>query len=86
MRFRPVLKNLGDEVKARRVERRLTQEQLAGAAEVDVNTVRRLERAETECQILTLIDVAKGLSMPLAELIAGMERRQALELAAISTL
>jgi transcriptional regulator with XRE-family HTH domain len=86
VRFRPVLKNLGDEVRARRLERHLTQEQLAGAAKVDVNTVRRLERAETECQILTLIDVAEGLSMPLAELIAGMERRQAIELAAISTL
>jgi transcriptional regulator with XRE-family HTH domain len=86
VRFRPILKNLGDEVRDRRLERKLTQEQLAGAAGVDVHTLRNLERAESECQILTLIDVAQGLGMPLAELIAGMERRQVIEPATISTL
>lgn len=76
MRSRPILKKLGDEVRDRRHERNLTQEALAHAAGVNVNTLRRLERAETESQILTLFDVAMGLSMPLAELIAGVERRE----------
>jgi transcriptional regulator with XRE-family HTH domain len=76
VRSRPILKKLGDEVRDRRHERNLTQEALAHAAGVNVNTLRRLERAETESQILTLFDVAMGLSMPLAELIAGVERRE----------
>jgi transcriptional regulator with XRE-family HTH domain len=76
VRSRPILKKLGEEVRDRRHERNLTQEELAHAAGVNVNTLRRLERAETESQILTLFDVAMGLRMPLAELIAGVERRQ----------
>jgi transcriptional regulator with XRE-family HTH domain len=76
VRSRAILKKLGNEVRDRRLARNLTQEALAHAAGVNINTVQRLERAETECQILTLFDVAMGLSMPLAELIAGVEGRQ----------
>jgi transcriptional regulator with XRE-family HTH domain len=75
VRSRPILKTLGEEVRDRRRERKLSQEALAQAAGIDVNTLRRLELAQSECQILTLIDVAMGLSMPLADLIAGVERR-----------
>jgi transcriptional regulator with XRE-family HTH domain len=75
VRSRPILKTLGEEVRDRRKQRSLSQEELAQAAGIDVNTLRRLERAQSECQILTLVDVAMGLSMPLAELIAGVERR-----------
>jgi len=67
---------LGDEVRYRRHERNLSQEELAHAAGVNVNTLRRLERAKTESQVLTLFDVAMGLNMPLAELIAGAEGRR----------
>ena len=76
MRSRPILKNLGDEVRARRQERKLSQEALAHAAGLNINTLRRLERAKAEPQILTLFDVAMGLNMPLSALIAGVERRQ----------
>jgi transcriptional regulator with XRE-family HTH domain len=89
VRWRPILKTLGEEVRDRRLERKLTQEELAQAAGIDVNTLRRLELAQSECQILTLVDVAMGLSMPLAELIAGVEQatqQQVFELTGISTL
>lgn len=76
MRSRPILKRLGDEVRYRRHERNLTQEALAHAAGVNVNTLRRLELAKTESQVLTLFDVARGLNLPLAELIAGVESRR----------
>jgi transcriptional regulator with XRE-family HTH domain len=75
VRTRPILKKLGAEIRDRRVARELTQEELADAAGVNVNTIQRLESAKTECQVLTLFDVAMGLKMPLAELIAGAERR-----------
>jgi transcriptional regulator with XRE-family HTH domain len=75
VRSRAILQTLGDEVRDRRRERKLSQETLAQAAGIDVNTLRRLEKAQAECQILTLMDVAMGLRMPLAELIAGVERR-----------
>lgn len=76
VRSSPILKMLGDEVRYRRHERNLTQEALAHAAGIDVNTLGRLERAEIEIQVLTLFDVAMGLNMPLAELIAGVEGRR----------
>jgi transcriptional regulator with XRE-family HTH domain len=70
-----ILENLAAEVRHRRQERKLSQEELADAAGVNVNTVKRLEWAATDCQILTLFGVALGLNMPLAELIAEVERR-----------
>ena len=76
MRPRPILKKLAAEVRYRRQERNLTQEELAHVAGVNVNTLKRLEWAATDCQILTLFGVAMGLNMPLADLIAGVERRR----------
>ena len=75
MRSRPILKKLGAEIRIRRLARDLTQQELAEAAGVNLNTIQRLESAKIESRILTLFDVASGLRMPLAELIAGAERR-----------
>jgi transcriptional regulator with XRE-family HTH domain len=76
VRSRAILQTLGDEVRDRRRERNLSQETLAEAAGIDVNTLRRLEKAQAECQILTLFGVASGLKTSLSDLIAGIERRQ----------
>ena len=75
MRSRPILKKLGAEIRIRRLARDLTQQELAEAAGVNLNTIQRLESAKIESRILTLFDVASGLKMPLSELIAGAERR-----------
>jgi len=64
---------LGDEVRERRHERSLTQEALAHESGVHVNALKKLEGGKTNCQVLTLFGIAKGLDMPLAELIARVE-------------
>jgi len=70
-----LLEMLGDEVKERRTQRSLNQEELAHKAGVHTNVIGRLERGETNSQVLTLFDVAMGLKAPLAELIAGVEAK-----------
>jgi transcriptional regulator with XRE-family HTH domain len=68
-------KQLGDEVRKRREERQLNQEALAHDSGISVNTLKKLEWGKTNTQVLTLFGVARGLNMPLSELIAGVERR-----------
>lgn len=75
MRSRPILKKLGAEIRDRRLARDLTQEELADAAGVNVNTIQRIEGAKIEGRVLTLFDVALALKMSLSDLIAGAERR-----------
>jgi len=42
---------------------------------VHVNALKKLERGRSNSQVLTLFGIAMGLKTPLAELIAGVERR-----------
>ena len=69
------MQKLGDEVRERRQKRKLTQEALADASGVHINALKKLERGKTNSQVLTLFGIAMGLKTPLAELIAGVERR-----------
>lgn len=69
------MQKLGDEVRERRHKRNLTQEALAHASGMHVNALKKLEKGKTNSQVLTLFGVAMGLKTPLAELIAGVERR-----------
>jgi transcriptional regulator with XRE-family HTH domain len=71
-----ILQTLGDEVRKRREGRHLTQEKLALEVGVHTNAIGRLERGETDSRVLTLFDIAMGLETPLADLIAGVERRE----------
>ena len=75
MRKTPALEKLGHEIRERRLARHLTQQGLAQASGVETNTIGMIERAQSESQILTLFRVARGLEMPLADLIAAVERR-----------
>jgi hypothetical protein len=42
---------------------------------VHVNALKKLEKGRSNSQVLTLFGIAMGLKTPLAELIAGVERR-----------
>jgi transcriptional regulator with XRE-family HTH domain len=75
MRSMTTLQKLGDEVRLRRLERKLSQEALAHAAGVHVNALKNLEKGKTNSQVLTLFNIAIGLKTPLAELIAKVEGR-----------
>jgi transcriptional regulator with XRE-family HTH domain len=76
VRTRTTLQKLGAEVRERRHQRNLTQEELAHQSGVHVNALKKLESGISNSQILTLFEIAAGLKMPLAELIAEVERRR----------
>jgi XRE family transcriptional regulator, regulator of sulfur utilization len=66
---------LGEEVRARRNERDLTQEELALEIDMNTNALGRLERGETDFRMSTLIKIASGLQISLTDLVRGAERR-----------
>jgi DNA-binding XRE family transcriptional regulator len=71
----PFLEKLAAEVKYRRRQRKLSQEELAHAAGVHTNTVKHLEWAAGDSKILTAFEIAAALNIRLSELIASVERR-----------
>lgn len=76
MRPRTILQKFAAEVRERRKERHLSQEELAHRSEVHTNVVQKLEAGITDNRLQTLFKIAAGLNMPLSELIAGVERRR----------
>jgi transcriptional regulator with XRE-family HTH domain len=58
-----------------RARRRMTQEQLADAAGVSRNYVGELEQARRATTFEALILVARGLNVPLVELVQTFEAR-----------
>jgi transcriptional regulator with XRE-family HTH domain len=59
---------LGSAIKRRRLEKKVSQEGLALAAEVDRSYLGRVERGDNNPAVLTLIKIATALDMTLAEL------------------
>lgn len=67
------LKSLGAVVRQVRLERGLSQEQLAEAAHLHLNTVKLLELGRRMPSILLLIQVGSGLRVSVAELLRRVE-------------
>lgn len=70
-----LLRALGKEIRARRKMRKLTQAGLALRANVHLNTVSLIERAETGAGADALFDIASALGTPLSQLIKAAEDR-----------
>jgi transcriptional regulator with XRE-family HTH domain len=70
------LKCLGEEVRERRKERRLSQEALAYLAGVHPNVVGRLERGTYNPTVLILVALATKLNSSLVDLFVGAAKRQ----------
>ena len=66
------LVSLGEKIKARREQLRLSQESLADRCEFDRTYISMLERGRRNPAFLNLIKLAKGLDMPLSILIKGI--------------
>ena len=64
---------IGNRVKDLRVERALTQEELAKKAGVGKNTVNRIERNETEPHMSTLRKLADALGVEPARIVKGRD-------------
>ena len=62
---------IGQKLKDLRIERALTQEELAELAGIGKNTVNRIERHLTEPRPSTLRKLAGALDVPPSELVRG---------------
>jgi XRE family transcriptional regulator, regulator of sulfur utilization len=75
VRSRPILRNLGDEVRLLRTRKKLSQEALAALAGIHTNVVGRLERGDYNPSVLILAAIAVKLGVTLEELFKGAESR-----------
>jgi transcriptional regulator with XRE-family HTH domain len=66
---------LGEEVRERRTQKKLSQEALAGLAGVHTNVVGRLERGQYNPTVMILVAIAVKLGVTLEELFRGAEGR-----------
>jgi transcriptional regulator with XRE-family HTH domain len=69
------LRSLGEEIRELRVERKLSQEALAGLAGIHTNVVGRLERGSYNPTVLILVALTAKLGVSIEELFAGAEGR-----------
>lgn len=70
----PALKRFGNNVRAKREAKDLSQEDLAEKAELDRTYVGGVERGERNPTILSAMRLAKALKTSVAELCEGIER------------
>lgn len=66
---KPELVALGDAVALRRGALGMSQEELAGAAEVDRSYMGGIERGDHNPTLMTMLRIAKALDTPLFELL-----------------
>lgn len=67
----PAVVYIGERLKQLRLERAMTQDELAEAAGIGKNTVNRIERDHTEPRPPTLRKLAQALKVDPAELVRG---------------
>jgi len=63
----------GKEVRRRRKAAGMTLEQLAEASELSDNYVRSIEKGDRDPSLTTITKLAKGLKIPAAELLGGLQ-------------
>jgi transcriptional regulator with XRE-family HTH domain len=66
-------RHFGDNLKAVREEKGLTQEELADRTGLHLSAVGKHERGEREPRLFTVIKLAKGLEVPADRLCDGIE-------------
>ena len=77
--------HMGHVIRERREDAGLMQEDVAVAARVSVDTVRRVENAKTHMDVDRLLRIARAVGIPLlSDLFRVAEGRTALDLAAIT--
>lgn len=64
----PTLVALGSAVRKSRLDRGLSQEELAHLAEVDVSYLGRVERGDNNVAVMTLAKIARALGVTMADL------------------
>ena len=69
----PVLRKLGDNVRAKREARDLSQEKLAELADLDRTYISGIERGARNPTILSALRIAKALKTSVSDLCAGLK-------------
>jgi len=72
--FNETRQELGAGIREWRIRRRMTQDVLAAAADLNVNSLGRVERGETNPELLTLWKIATKLRVSVAQLFLGPAR------------
>ncbi len=62
------IKNFGNKLKNIRLENNLSQEMLANDADILINQIGRIERAEISTSLSTIYKISKALNIPIKEL------------------
>lgn len=75
MAAKGILRALGEEVRACRTARGLSQEGLAGAADLHRNFIGSIERGQRNVTLLTLVALAEALEVSVVDLVGRVERR-----------
>lgn len=70
-----LLRALGDELRAWRLKRGFSQEELAGRAHLHRNYIGLLERGQRNVTLLVLEEIAAKLDVTITELVSAAERR-----------
>jgi transcriptional regulator with XRE-family HTH domain len=72
--FNETRQELGAGIREWRIRRRMTQDALAHAADINVNSLGRVERGETNPELQTLWKIATELKVSVAQLFLGPAR------------
>ena len=62
------IKNFGEKLKKLRLEKKLSQEMLANDADIPINQIGRIERAEISTSLSTIFKIANALEIPIYSL------------------
>lgn len=60
--------NVGKNIKKNRLEKKFSQEMLANDADIPINQIGRIERAEINTSLLTIYKIANALEIDIKEL------------------
>ena len=71
LRNQETLEQFGEKLKTLRTNKGLTLEQLAFEADIELSQVHRVEKGKINPTLTTLIALAKGLDITLAELVGA---------------
>lgn len=62
------LKNFGNTLRIKRLDKNLSQEMLANDANIPINQIGRIERAEINTSLATIYKIAKALDIDIKQL------------------
>lgn len=64
---------IGIKIKALRIERKLSQENLAGLSEIDRTYLQSIERGERNISLNVLVKISNALEIPVSKILENIE-------------